>query len=148
MTALVLLGVVLLAAYFIPTIIALLRGHAYTGVILALNIFAGWTGLGWLAAMVWAVWPAEKALIDPVIGNVTGVGVRNSGDALGAVSFGRERGYREEAGRGGGVPSYGSPPTRADNLKSLERLADLRKAGALSDAEFQAAKMNILGDRA
>lgn len=148
MTALMILGVVLLAAYFIPTIIALLRGHAYTGVILALNVFAGWTGLGWLAAMVWAVWPAEKALIDPVVGNVTGVGVRNSGDALGAVSLGRERGYREEAARSGGVPSYAPLPTGADNLKSLERLADLRKAGALSETEFQAAKMNILAGRA
>jgi hypothetical protein len=46
------------ALYFLPTIIAANRGHGIAGVLL-LNLFFGWTGIGWIALMVWALlsWP-------------------------------------------------------------------------------------------
>ena len=40
--------------------------------------------------------PTNKSLIDPIAGNVTGKGCRNSGDAIGSLEYGRERGYSEE----------------------------------------------------
>jgi hypothetical protein len=40
--------------YFLPTIIASHRGHRVGG-IAVLNFFIGWTGIGWLALMVWAI---------------------------------------------------------------------------------------------
>jgi len=40
--------------YFLPSIIAFKRGHPNAGAILVLNIFLGWTGLGWIGALVWA----------------------------------------------------------------------------------------------
>ena len=40
--------------YFLPTGIALLRGHRNTVPIGLLNLFLGWTGLGWLAALIWS----------------------------------------------------------------------------------------------
>jgi hypothetical protein len=47
-----LLGV---AMYFLPTIIgAARRATGLVGIIL-LNIFAGWTGIGWVAALVWSL---------------------------------------------------------------------------------------------
>lgn len=138
---LLLLGLVAFAIYFVPTLIAIFRGHAYSGVIFALNLCGGWTGLGWLAAMVWAVWPKEKALIDPVVGNVTGRGIRNAGDALGAAAFGRERGYvREKAN--GGFTSSSEIGTAA--LDQLSKLATLRNDGVIDDAEFQTAKTALL----
>jgi hypothetical protein len=84
------------AAYFAPTIIAFARRHHYRFVILAINIVAAWTVLVWAAILAWAVWPAEKSLADPVLGNTTGIGRRNVGDTLGAVDYGRQRGYEEE----------------------------------------------------
>lgn len=84
------------AAYFLPFIIALMRGHAYKWVIFGLNA-VGFSGVTWLISFVWAVWPSNKSLIDPVAGNVTGTGRRNSGDTLGAVDYGKERGYRDES---------------------------------------------------
>jgi hypothetical protein len=87
----------LLILYFLPAIIAYWRRHEYRHVILALNIVAGWTGIAWIAAIIWAVWPREKSLADPVLGNVTGIGERNSGDTLGSVRYGQKRGYEEEA---------------------------------------------------
>lgn len=42
------------ALYFLPTIIALARHKKQTLAIVLLNIFAGWTGIGWIAALIWA----------------------------------------------------------------------------------------------
>ena len=41
--------------YFIPTIVAYSREHHNFTAILLLNIFAGWTLLGWVGALIWAV---------------------------------------------------------------------------------------------
>lgn len=40
--------------YFLPTIIAHNRGHEIAGVLL-LNLFFGWTGIGWIALLLWAL---------------------------------------------------------------------------------------------
>jgi len=45
----------LLGGYFLPFIIALVREHPRKGAIFVLNLFAGWTLFGWVAAMVWAL---------------------------------------------------------------------------------------------
>jgi hypothetical protein len=44
----------LLAAYFVPAIVARCRHHQNAAAILVLNLLLGWTFLGWIAAMVWA----------------------------------------------------------------------------------------------
>jgi phage tail tape-measure protein len=41
--------------------------------------------------------------------------------------------------------SYSAPPSSADVIKELERLAQLREAGVLSDEEFKALKAKMLG---
>ena len=50
----VLLIVVALVIYFIPTIVALNRGHRNTAAIFIANLFLGWTFLGWVVCLVWA----------------------------------------------------------------------------------------------
>ena len=49
-----LIFIIALGLYFVPTIIASSRNHRNAGAIVALNIFAGWTFIGWVAALVWA----------------------------------------------------------------------------------------------
>ena len=44
----------LLLIYFIPGIIAFMRKHPNAMAIVLLNLFLGWTFLGWVAALVWA----------------------------------------------------------------------------------------------
>ena len=63
---------------------------------MGINTFAIAAGVPWLAAFIWAVWPTNKSLIDPIAGNVTGKGSRNSGDTIGSLEYGRERGYADE----------------------------------------------------
>jgi hypothetical protein len=45
----------LLAFYFLPAVIADLRGAKNVNAIVAINLFLGWTLVGWLAALVWAL---------------------------------------------------------------------------------------------
>lgn len=41
--------------YFLPTIIAFARSKRDAAAILLLNLFLGWSVIGWIVAMVWAV---------------------------------------------------------------------------------------------
>jgi T4 superinfection immunity protein len=40
--------------YFLPSIIALARNKRDTVAILLLNLFLGWSVIGWIVALVWA----------------------------------------------------------------------------------------------
>ncbi len=46
---------VTLIVYFFPAIIAKSRKHKNRSAIMALNFFLGWSGLGWIAALVWSL---------------------------------------------------------------------------------------------
>lgn len=50
----IVLFLVTLVLYFIPAIVASNRKHNNSGAIACLNIFLGWTGLGWIICLVWA----------------------------------------------------------------------------------------------
>jgi len=47
--------IVLAAIYFIPSIVAYGRKN-HTAAIFALNLFLGWTLIGWVIALVMALW--------------------------------------------------------------------------------------------
>lgn len=53
----VLLGVCL---YFLPALVAQRNGHKNQGPILVVNLFLGWTLLGWVVALAWAVAAQER----------------------------------------------------------------------------------------
>ena len=48
----ILMGLVL---YFVPFLIAASRDHHRTGVIFIINLFLGWTFLGWVVALAWGL---------------------------------------------------------------------------------------------
>jgi hypothetical protein len=103
--------VILLIIGFVPAIIAFKREHHYKWIILVLCFFSGF-GLPWLIAMIWAVWPTDKTLIDPVVGNPTGKGKRNTGDTIGEASASAKR------------------SRKANNTKECPDCAELVPAGA------------------
>jgi len=52
--------VILLAIYFLPTIIALKRDKRNQNAILLMNIFLGWTFRGWVVALVWSAMAEDE----------------------------------------------------------------------------------------
>jgi ABC-type transport system involved in cytochrome c biogenesis permease component len=52
---------ILCATYLLPTLVALFRKKQNTVAIAALNFLLGWTFLGWVVALVWALTHEAKA---------------------------------------------------------------------------------------
>ena len=50
----VIIFILLLGLYLLPAWVAVNRNHHNTGAIFVLNLFLGWTLIGWVAALVWA----------------------------------------------------------------------------------------------
>lgn len=122
-------GLILLYVIFwFPSIVAKRRGHAYTSMIQVLNIATLFTFITWFIAAGWAIFPSEKSLIDPVVGNPTGLGRRNAGDTIGAAGLGLGRGKSFEE----------------ETDKQIQNLIEMRSMGLLSDEEFLKAKRKVL----
>ena len=47
--------IVILPISFAPTIVAFARKHDQKWLVLVLNLVTGWTGIGWIAALIWAI---------------------------------------------------------------------------------------------
>ena len=57
-------GVILsIAAYFLPIIVAVMRGHNQTVPIALVCIFLGWTFLGWVVALIWSFTNPTPAVV-------------------------------------------------------------------------------------
>ena len=56
-TVVMFLIVFCIVVYFLPAIIAISREHQHRVPILLLNLFLGWTAIGWVAALVWSAMP-------------------------------------------------------------------------------------------
>lgn len=50
----------ILALYFAPFLVALIRRHSKTVPIFLLTLLLGWTGLGWIIALIWSAMPQER----------------------------------------------------------------------------------------
>jgi hypothetical protein len=55
---------ILVVLYFVPMIIAYGRNRKNAAGILLLNLFLGWTLLGWVIALIWAVIDGPKGQIE------------------------------------------------------------------------------------
>ena len=50
---------IMLFIYFIPTIVACSRNHTNALAIFILNLFLGYTLIGWVVALIWAVYKKD-----------------------------------------------------------------------------------------
>lgn len=86
---LILIGSVLI--YFLPTIIAVRRKHKKNeNSIILLNLLLGWTFIGWIVALIWAV--ADEAPIKPTVINQSS----SSADQLLKLNEAKEKGLLTE----------------------------------------------------
>ena len=52
--------ILLVVFHFLPTMIALLRGHHNGFAIFLTNLLLGWTVIGWIVALIWSCTAAER----------------------------------------------------------------------------------------
>jgi hypothetical protein len=56
----ILLVIVGIIVYFIPTVVAIARQRINKGAIFCMNLFLGWSFIGWVVALIWAVKEPEN----------------------------------------------------------------------------------------
>jgi len=67
----VLITTITLAAYFLPSLIALVRNHHNKTALIVTTLLLGWTGIVWLVTLIWAFTNQKETSI--VINNTQGV---------------------------------------------------------------------------
>jgi uncharacterized membrane protein len=65
----VVFGIIGLALYFLPTIIAVARKHPNTTAIVLIDVLLGWTFLGWVGALVWSLLTPSTVVVTPTGSN-------------------------------------------------------------------------------
>lgn len=107
--------------YFLPSIEASLRKQPNLVSIALVNVFLGWTLVGWVVAMAWgcAAKQGHKPTASPRMDGPVRVGMSPTIPLQAAAP----------------------PPSVADELR---KLADLKQQGILSDDEFAAQKAKLL----
>ena len=137
------LGILCLTGYLAPTIIALIRNHHYKWVLFAINLIFGMTGIGYLIAFIWAVWPRKTAILDVVANDPT----TNSHEAGQKVY--EQMGSNIRAFRDAANPSSTATPSKftvnEDCDEILRRLAKLKEEGIITEEEFGRKKSELLG---
>lgn len=118
--------------FVVPSIIAFRRGHPNRWPILAVNICLGGTGIGWAAALIWALYAVHRS-------NEPG------------GSHGGESGlnvFTNDVRRVHLITLTADPSrpllTTGAMVAEIERLKALRDAGHLSEAEFTGLKSTVL----
>ena len=145
---LIICGIIAIAIYFLPTILAYRRNHHYYKVIFGINLIFGLTGLGYLVAFVWAVWPKETAIFDVIANDPT----TNSSEA-GQKIYGKMgtnvKAFRNALNGNSSTSPQESQPSNDvlnNNYEDMLRsLAKLRDDGIITEEEFLKKKRSILG---
>lgn len=57
------LVIIIIALYFVPSLVAVLRRAKGTSGVVVLNLFLGWTFIGWVVALAWAAAAAPEVPI-------------------------------------------------------------------------------------
>jgi hypothetical protein len=123
--------IISLISYFLPTVIAMLRGKSNTFAILLLNLFLGWTFIGWIVALVWSVTSDNKPQTI-VVNNNSSIEPKNE-----LKTLSNQRIKSEQTNNS----NLNSHQEKIQNLKKLKQLLD---DGILTQEEFVQQKNQIL----
>lgn len=136
--------------YFLPSIIGRKKRNA--AAIIWLNLLGGWTGLGWLVALVWAASKETPTAVVPAPVVVAPVATRVAAPVPAAPAATRVAGPVKALAQPAPVlpvaptpaPVPVAKPAAISVAEELERLFNLKEKGALTEQEYNMHKANIL----
>ncbi len=136
--------IVYLIIYFLPTIIALLSGCDRTGSVFLMNLFLGWTFIGWIWAFVWAVSPNRQQ---------QNIVINNHVSADRTINPIITQPIQENFESNGNTQSLPKPQPQLENfnikshqdkISQLQQMKQLLDTGILTQEEFDEQKSKIL----
>lgn len=116
----------LLFPYFLPTIIAIVRRKSSAVGVFLLNLFLGWTLIGWIGALIWSLGSDRQPTPTVIVNNPP------------PPPPPTQHGYTN-------VTIRKPPPTPQDKIDQLRQLKQLLDQGVLTEEEFNRQKAEILG---
>ena len=136
-----------LIIYFLPSIIAIFRSKSNTAAIVVLNLFLGWTFIGWLVALIWAVSKdreqqqiivnnnvySEYRTVTPNITLPIPESIQNNYGMQKTLSSRRTKTIEQ------------NPKSHQEKIENLQKLKQLFDDGILTQEEFDKQKTQILG---
>jgi hypothetical protein len=122
-----------LPIYFLPAIIAGARHHSNTLSIFILNLFLGWTFLGWIGSLIWAFSSRSKSTAT--------VMVNNSPQALSQEYLAEKPGINQQIQP---EVSQKQSTTQQDKIDQLRQFKQLLDEGIITNEEFNKQKASIL----
>jgi len=131
---------VLLVPYFLPTIIAILRQKTNTGAIFALNLFLGWSLIGWVISLIWAL-SSDNVRTQTVI--VNNAPPASAGPAP-AYEYKGVQLNRKAASPGSYTGMKQAAAEQPDKFEQLRKLKQLLDEGVLTQEEFNKQKSKLL----
>ncbi len=123
----VLLVAGIIAVLLLPGFIAFRRQNPYKWIIGIVGVTSPiFLGASWLVAIIWAAWPSNRSLIDPIVDSPTG-SEKNTGDSLGNV-----------------VSRFTTASGGPKLEKRLAEIDNLHARGMISDAEKDTLRSNAI----
>ena len=120
--------------YFLPSIIAKTRNNSNTTAITLLNLFLGWTVIGWIAALIWAFTSGSKQAPTIVVHNTS----QSYSQEYKAENLQPKQQMHTDV-------SSTKLLTQQDKIDHLRQLKQLLDEGVLTNEEFNSQKAAVLG---
>lgn len=129
--------ILFLISYFIPSIIALFRAKSNSFAIILLNLFLGWTFIGWVVALIWSATkdkPAQTIVVNNSYTENKNIEPNhqktNSTTSLNSM-------YSQKT-------TTNKIISHQEKIEILEKLKKMVDAGILTQEEFEKQKIQIL----
>lgn len=126
-TSLAILLILLIAFYFLPTIIAANRHHPNSVAIFCINLFLGWSLIGWVVALVWAV-----------------SAMNETQQTIQIINPGGQRDIQTQPVGPAASKEPVTTDTNTNVADELLKLHQLKEKGVITEAEFQEQKALVL----
>ncbi len=139
--------IVFILIYFFPSVIAFSKSKSNTAAIFVLNLFLGWSFIGWIVALVWAVSKdkekqpiivnnnaySEYRTVTPTFTQPLPVSNQNSSDIQKNIQSLETKSIEQNS------------KLHQEKIENLQKLKQLLDAGILTQDEFDQQKKQILG---
>ncbi|MGQ7947180.1 superinfection immunity protein [Flavobacterium sp. WC2509] len=134
--------------YFFPSVIAFSRSKSNTTAIVMLNLFLGWSFIGWIIALIWAVSKdretqqiivnnnsySEYKTVTPTFTQPIRENIQNNNDGMQKILSNQVIKSIEQ-----------NPKSHQEKIENLQKLKELLDDGILTQQEFDQQKKQILG---
>ena len=134
--------IVSLIVYFFPFLLSLLTGNRI-GAVFVMNFFLGWTLIGWIWALVWAVTPESKSISNKILmKDYNAVKIMQAARSNNQALVKTENSF--ETNNLNKVEQLEILKSHEDKISQLQQLKQLFDSGVFTHEEFDQQKCKIL----